>query len=124
MFTGTLKRVTFSKRLHRRSLSVDERKRYIKAAECMFAKPPATKSLFPIVTNRYEDFVAIHANATSGGTSMVGKENDPSASFFAAFNPNGIHSNGVFLPWHRYFITVWEDVIQKECGWDQPMPYW
>jgi hypothetical protein len=28
------------------------------------AKPPISKEYFPVVTNRYEDFVAIHSNAT------------------------------------------------------------
>jgi tyrosinase len=90
----------------------------------MFAKRPIAKSQFPAVASRYEDFVALHSNATSGGIKMDGKDNDPSGSFFAAFSPNGIHSNGVFLPWHRYFITVWEEALQKECGWDQALPYW
>jgi tyrosinase len=90
----------------------------------MFTKPPAAKHLFPIVANRYDDFVAIHSNATSGGINLDGKNGDASSSFNAAFNPNGIHSVGVFMPWHRYFVSVWENTIQKECGWTQPMPYW
>jgi hypothetical protein len=76
------------------------------------------------VTSRYEDLVALHSNATSGGRIITRDDDDPAAEFFAAFNPNGIHSTGVFLPWHRYFLVVWEDILQKECGWDQPIPYW
>jgi len=86
----------------------------------MFAKPPAEKALYPFVTNRYEDFVALHANATAGGVKLTAKENP----HLNALSPNSIHSTGVFLPWHRYFLTIWEDALQKDCGWDQPQPYW
>jgi hypothetical protein len=83
----------------RRSLSVDDRKRYIKAVNCTYATPPKSKKFFPIVTSLYEDLVALHSNATGGGVKMDGKDNDPMSSFFSAFNPNGIHSNAVFMPW-------------------------
>jgi tyrosinase len=91
---------------------VDERKKYIQAIECLFAKPPISKKHFPIVTSRYEDFVALHTNSTGGG------------GFLSALGGSGIHNVGVFLPWHRYVVWVYEETIRNECGWDQAVPYW
>jgi hypothetical protein len=51
----------------RRSLSVDERKKYIDAVRCMMLKPAKYDKDFPVVTTRYDDFVALHVNATQGG---------------------------------------------------------
>jgi tyrosinase len=85
---------------NRRSLSVSQRTDYIKAVQCMMSKPPISKKFFPVVTNRYEDFVALHANATAGGAKLDGP-----ATGFPRMNRggnNGIHNVGVFLPWHRY----------------------
>jgi tyrosinase len=127
----------------RRSLSIDDRKRYIKAVQCLFNKPPTAKKYFPLVTSRYEDFVALHANATGGAaklnensthshTEVAPASASASASPFAALTEifksfgNGatIHGVGVFMPWHRYVIWVYEETIRDECGWDQAVPYW
>jgi Common central domain of tyrosinase len=67
----------------------------------MMDKPPISQKHFPVVTNRYEDFVALHANATAGGNKLDGG----SMSGFRAMGmgaSNGIHGTGTFLPWHRY----------------------
>jgi hypothetical protein len=34
------------------------------ATKCMLSSPPKFKKQFPIVENRYEDFVALHINST------------------------------------------------------------
>jgi tyrosinase len=36
--------------------------------------------------------------------------------------PGGIHNTGVFLPWHRYAVHIWEDAIRSECGWEGGQP--
>jgi tyrosinase len=83
----------------RRSLSVTQRTAYVKAVPCVMEKPPISKKHFPIVTNRYEDFVELHANATAGGAKLDG----PGSAFSRMMmGPNnGIHGTGSFLPWHR-----------------------
>jgi tyrosinase len=88
---------------NRRSLSVAQRTNYVKAVKCMMDKPPISKKHFPIVTNRYEDFVALHANATAGGAKLDG----PASGFprMMMGGNNGIHGTGNFLPWHRYELA-------------------
>jgi tyrosinase len=100
----------------RRSLTIDQRKRYIKSVQCLLAKEPVTKKRFPLVTSRYEDFVVLHANASAGGRDLM------SGGFPIFGFATGIHGNGVFLPWHRYVIWVYESTLQDECGWDMGQP--
>ncbi|KAI9148944.1 Fumarate reductase 2 [Paramyrothecium foliicola] len=35
-----------------------------------------------------------------------------------------IHGVGGFLPWHRYYMTVHENLLRKECGYKGAYPYW
>ncbi|KAF6802798.1 amino acid transporter [Colletotrichum musicola] len=35
-----------------------------------------------------------------------------------------IHTVGSFLPWHRWFMTVHENLLRTECGYTGPIPYW
>ncbi|POS74667.1 hypothetical protein DHEL01_v206935 [Diaporthe helianthi] len=35
-----------------------------------------------------------------------------------------IHVVGAFLPWHRWFMTVHENLLRNECGYGGPIPYW
>lgn len=34
------------------------------------------------------------------------------------------HDSAAFLPWHRYFIQVYEDTLREECGYTGTLPYW
>jgi tyrosinase len=36
----------------------------------------------------------------------------------------GIHFNGVFLPWHRYFLWQYESALINECQYKGAQPYW
>lgn len=67
-------------------LTKDERKDYVTAMLCLMNKPPKLTQ-YPGVTNRYEDFVAVHINQTLS-----------------------IHGTGNFLSWHRYFTWAFEQV--------------
>jgi hypothetical protein len=33
-----------------------------------------------------------------------------------------VHGPGSILPWHRYAITMFEDALVYECGWNQGIP--
>ncbi|KAJ0168435.1 Tyrosinase [Colletotrichum tanaceti] len=35
-----------------------------------------------------------------------------------------IHGVGAFLPWHRWYMTVHENLLRQECGYTGPIPYW
>ncbi|KAF2433558.1 Di-copper centre-containing protein [Tothia fuscella] len=86
----------------RRSIPVEKRKKYIEATKCLQTKPPIYKTEFPIVQSRYDDFVAVHVNVSASAG----------------------HDHKNLLIWHRYFITLFEDALINECGWDEGLPYW
>jgi hypothetical protein len=44
-----------------------ERVKFVQAVNCLMTAPPKFKKNFPIVENRYDDFVALHVNTTLGG---------------------------------------------------------
>ena len=76
-------------------MTKSQRRQYIAAVKCVLNKPsilpngwaPGSKSLF-------DDFTWVHMNQT----------------LF-------IHNTGNFLIWHRYFIQLFEDELQK-CGYN------
>lgn len=35
-----------------------------------------------------------------------------------------IHYTGHFLPWHRYFVAVYEKALRTECNYTGAQPYW
>ncbi|KAK2598235.1 hypothetical protein N8I77_011660 [Diaporthe amygdali] len=35
-----------------------------------------------------------------------------------------IHTVGAFFPWHRWYMTVHENLLRNECGYTGPLPYW
>lgn len=94
----------------------------------MQSSPPKSKKYFSVVRNRYDDFVALHANSTGGGLKLDGSKGwaDMVANpfSFARQMSNGIHGTGTFLPWHRYALSLWEDALRDECGWKGGLAYW
>ncbi|KAF2400179.1 Di-copper centre-containing protein [Trichodelitschia bisporula] len=111
-----------------RSLSIPQRQKYLSAMQCMLSAPSKARVHFPPLTNRYEDFVALHINATGGGMNLTNFRGVESlmTSFASAMKmgSNGIHGTGTFLPWHRYAVWTWETALREECGWTEGQPYW
>lgn len=33
-----------------------------------------------------------------------------------------VHRVGAFLPWHRWFMTVHENLLREQCGYTGPLP--
>ncbi|KAH8432854.1 tyrosinase family protein [Aspergillus melleus] len=84
------------------TLSGDQRTEYINAIWCLRNRESVLPSSdYPGVRDRLDDFVATHINYTTS-----------------------IHDNGVFLPWHRHFLFLWERTLQEECGYTGGVPYW
>lgn len=88
-----------AKRHEWRTLSSTEQQAYISAVLCLRDGPSA---LAP-TSNRtsYDDFPWIH--------SRVG--------YFT-------HNSAPFLPWHRYFLHVYETTLREECGYEGGLVYW
>ncbi|ETW81995.1 hypothetical protein HETIRDRAFT_384428 [Heterobasidion irregulare TC 32-1] len=35
-----------------------------------------------------------------------------------------IHFTGLFLPWHRWYVAVYESALKERCGYTGSSPYW
>ncbi|KAL1860641.1 hypothetical protein VTK73DRAFT_7236 [Phialemonium thermophilum] len=86
-------------RIEWKSYSTQHRKNFIGAIKCLMNKPPSGK--FSPATNRYEDFVRLHQ----------------------MYMPE-VHQNAKFLVWHRYYLWVFQMTLRKECGFNDPFPWW
>ncbi|KAF2755872.1 Di-copper centre-containing protein [Pseudovirgaria hyperparasitica] len=83
-------------------LSKKERKAYIDAVLCLHSAPSrADPALHPGNRNRMDDFASSHANVVLRS-----------------------HANGLFLPFHRGFLHVWERALREECSYTGYQPYW
>lgn len=94
-----------------RQLSSREQADFIKAAKCL-GNLPHSSSLTPtgytsgIVSvnpdsSRYDDFVYAHMDTNVKD-----------------------HFTGLFLPWHRWFLTAFETELRNKCGYTGYLPYW
>jgi Common central domain of tyrosinase. len=69
---------------------------------CLHRKPAVTnRTLIPGVRSRYDDLVGIHL-----------------------FQTDFVHSSGLFLPFHRYYVHLYEKALREECGYRGAQPYW
>jgi tyrosinase len=64
-------------------------------------------------------------NKPSGGSQFTGSKNrfEDLASVHQQMTPK-IHMVAQFLPWHRYFLNIYETMLRNECGYTGPMPWW
>ncbi|KAL9581046.1 MAG: hypothetical protein Q9212_004135 [Teloschistes hypoglaucus] len=86
----------------RGSLSHTQRIEYINAVQCLAQKQSVSpKADFPGACNHYDDFVAQHIKSA----------------------PH-VHFSGLFYPFHRYFIHLYETALRNECGYKGAQPYW
>ena len=77
----------------------EDRHGFLNGVKCLWDRP--SKGGFPGSQNRWEDIVVVHQR-------MTGE----------------IHQNGIFLPWHRYYLWVVMRVMREECGYRGPFPWW
>ncbi|KAJ5819931.1 hypothetical protein N7474_005522 [Penicillium riverlandense] len=83
-------------------LTAAERIDYTSAVVCLHHKPAELPSAeYPGVKSRLDDFVATHINYTLR-----------------------VHYDGLFLPWHRRYLWLWERALREECGYRGHLPYW
>lgn len=89
-------------RIEWRDMDPADRTGFISAVQCLLSRPSAGDGTnYPGSQSRYEDLVALHQQLTSS-----------------------IHMVGQFLPWHRYFLSIYESLLRDECGLTGPMPWW
>ncbi|KAM0321556.1 hypothetical protein ACHAQA_010046 [Verticillium albo-atrum] len=92
---------------------------------CLRSAPSKGVGIFDTLQSRYDDFVALHINATRGGEDAPSVV-DPAPSNSTQPPPTiyGVHGVGIFLPWHRYAIWTFESVLRSECNYTGTQPYW
>ncbi|KAG6884265.1 hypothetical protein C0993_012695 [Termitomyces sp. T159_Od127] len=88
-----------TKRMEWRSIESLERVDYLRAVQCLQDK--ASKSGLAHARKRFDDFQAFHISVT-----------------------HKVHGVGQFLPWHRWFLHVYEKTLRDECKYTGPIPYW
>jgi tyrosinase len=90
-----------------RELRPEQQSNYINSVRCLkkiaSILDPKIKS-----PSRYDDFVYIHYKST------LVKVGDPGRG----------HGGPWFLPWHRIFISEFENALREECGYEGMLPYW
>ncbi|KAK9417054.1 hypothetical protein SUNI508_09072 [Seiridium unicorne] len=81
------------------SLTQDEKSSYIQADLCLITAP--STSGVEGAKSRWDDLHWPHIYQTVW-----------------------VHGVGAFLPFHRYYMKVHEDLIREECGYTGRMPFW
>ncbi|EON97069.1 putative tyrosinase protein [Phaeoacremonium minimum UCRPA7] len=82
-----------------RDLADADKKAFIDAVKCLIGKPASGN--FENSHNRYEDLVWVHQQMT-----------------------NEIHMVAQFLPYHRYYLSVFEAELRDQCGFEGALPWW
>ncbi|KAH7233146.1 hypothetical protein BKA59DRAFT_534979 [Fusarium tricinctum] len=84
-----------------RELTGAEKKEYLRAAVCMRNLPKKAYEYVDDVKTRMDDLVHTHS----------------------ALQPE-IHFVAAFLPWHRWYVQLHEDLLRDECNYKGVQPYW
>ncbi|KAI0130503.1 hypothetical protein BJ170DRAFT_681950 [Xylariales sp. AK1849] len=88
-------------RIEWRSLSDADKTAFVQAIKCLIDLPASGAFTAQNSQNRFEDLVAVHDQMT-----------------------NSIHQVAQFLPWHRYYVSVFESLLREECSYTGPMAWW
>ncbi|KAF9873842.1 hypothetical protein CkaCkLH20_08576 [Colletotrichum karsti] len=84
-----------------RELTDGEKAEYLRAAVCVRGLPKSKYAAVDAVTTRMDDLVYTHFRLSSQ-----------------------IHFVANFLPWHRWFVQLHENLLRDECGFTGVHPYW
>ncbi|KIM46639.1 hypothetical protein M413DRAFT_440244 [Hebeloma cylindrosporum] len=91
---------TLLQRREWRTLADSEKLDYINAVKCLQSLPPLDPTL-TAAQSRFDEFHALHLEKA-----------------------DLVHVTGEFLPWHRYYVKLYEDALRNECGYAGANPYW
>ncbi|TLD37724.1 Di-copper centre-containing protein [Venturia nashicola] len=100
------------------ALSNAEKLEYIRAVKCLDTLP--SKGNYSAARTRRDDWTAMHIfRSRPTVPSYI-----PGNISTLQVEPPGIHFNGIFLPWHRYYLLSFETALIEECGYKGAQPYW
>ncbi|KAN0118256.1 Di-copper centre-containing protein [Russula decolorans] len=116
------------------------------AVSCSYGKGPCTK---PVVRKEWRAFSttektewirAVNCLSHQPHDPALAPSVDPSISLIPPVNASGsyyddlvyihmdlntrIHFTGQFLPWHRWYLYVFEQSLKYRCGYNGVSPYW
>lgn len=84
-----------------RELTDAEKAEYLRAAVCLRDLPKQKYTDADAVTTLMDDLVYTHLSLNTD-----------------------IHFVANFLPWHRWYVQLHEDLLRTECGFTGTQPYW
>ncbi|KAH7025695.1 uncharacterized protein B0I36DRAFT_248641 [Microdochium trichocladiopsis] len=89
-------------RVEWRNLADEDKRSYVRAVRCLMDKPAKSNQIPPSAGNSvYVQLAWVHVVMA------------PVA-----------HGTDLFLPWHRYYMLVFEQLLRDECGYRGPLPWW
>lgn len=80
-----------------RTLSREDQQHYISSIRCLLGIP----STIEVNSSRYGDWPYVHSHV----------------GYYT-------HHSAPFLPWHRYFLHIYETTLRSECGFKGELVYW
>ncbi|KAM0135572.1 hypothetical protein ACHAO1_005121 [Botrytis cinerea] len=80
-----------------RTLSGQEKAEYLAAVQCLATKPSRVRNNGTL----YDDFPWVHR-----------------------YTSTSTHKASAFLPWHRYYIQIYENALKDDCSYTGTLPYW
>ncbi|KAK1854057.1 hypothetical protein CCHR01_03250 [Colletotrichum chrysophilum] len=89
-----------STRVEWRDFSDDQKSSYMEAVKCL-KDTPSRLSSDSGSASLYDDFANVH------------RQLDSETHFVSSF-----------LPWHRWFLWLYEQALQNDCNYDSTVPYW
>ncbi|KAI0317721.1 Di-copper centre-containing protein [Amylostereum chailletii] len=96
-----------------RTFNSDEKAAWISAVKCLNALPH-DENLSPTVAQSISDIPSVNTS---------GSYYDDFVYMHMDLNTR-IHYTGLFLPFHRWYISVYESALKNKCGYAGVSPYW
>ncbi|KUI59385.1 Tyrosinase [Cytospora mali] len=84
-----------------RNFASSQQLEYLDAVKCLMNTPSEQSDVYTGSTSRFDDFLGLHISQTGN-----------------------VHFCGQFLPWHRYFLQLYQNALEDACGYTGPIPYW
>ncbi|ROV97790.1 hypothetical protein VPNG_08645 [Cytospora leucostoma] len=84
-----------------RNLTASQQLEYLGAVKCLLNTPSQQSDVYPGAKSRFDDFQGLHISKT-----------------------DYYHFCGQFIPWHRYFLHLYQNALEQSCNFTGIMPYW
>lgn len=96
-------------------MTKSQRLSYVEAVQCLILKPSREND--SIARSRAEDFIMPHIEQNLHIHFSV-------SNFVLKIAPYAYVLQGLLLPWHRYYLHLYETALRDECGYNGYLPYW